>query len=814
MFTNFIKVTLRTLYREKVYATLNIVGLSIAIACCIILGLYIRSELTYDRHNLKHKQIYRIIRQWKSTFANARLINDGTVSPLIGPLIKKEFPEVKEFVRFARAGEKHLFRYEDISLYWDNTYYVDNSVFDVFTHKILYGDPGSALIDRTSIAISESFAKKYFKDENPVGKLIRDDVTTYKITLVFADLPENTHLRYDVLISHAADELNKATLSSRDLEILHGSSDYTYLLMPEDYNAADFEKISEAVYKNHVKEDSKSFMSTWRCWLQPLSDAHFDMSIRQFMPVVNYYYLYGFSAVAIFILLVACINYINLAIARAAKRAKEVGMRKILGSDRKNLIIQFSGESVFFSLVALLLGLALAEACLKLTNLNELIGKSLSLNFVNEPQLFFWVFLLSLVFGLISGIYPAFYLSSIRPASAFSSGYKARGYSIRLREMLVSIQFMISVCIIACTLLMFMQMHYISNKPLGFNEENRLIVTLRGADLIDKVPTIKNELTKNGDIYGASFCTGIIGKSYTRVNSHDAKNNRVVSSSRLYIDKDFISVMGIEIISGSDFNSNKSEDYIVNEAMVKSQGWDQPIGEKYFPVFYPGKVIGVVKDFHIRSLYSAVDPFMFMLYPGTENSYEPYSEISKAEQRRAMTGYLVLKINAENTPQTIKYLEENLDEFDAVHPFEFEFLDDALNEMYFSEQNVMRLIGIFASVCIFISCLGLFGLTAFSTEQRTKEIGTRKVLGATTWQIIAMFSKRILLLVLGGAVFASLAAYYVMDEWLTRFAYKIDIEIWVFFVSVAVVALLAFIAVAVQAGRAAQADPVKALRYE
>jgi putative ABC transport system permease protein len=337
---------------------------------------------------------------------------------------------------------------------------------------------------------------------------------------------------------------------------------------------------------------------------------------------------------------------------------------------------------------------------------------------------------------------------------------------------------------------------------------------LRGADLIEKAPALKNELLKYMDIYGVSYCASIIGKSIsTSINYSDGNDKPTIEYQAIDADKDFIKVMGIELISGMDFTGDTPEDFIVNETLSKKLGWND-IGESYLPMFNPGKLIGVVKDFHFNSLYNPINSFMIRRFRGTELQLSIMREGTLDEKRASLYGFLVLNISATNTSKTIKYVEDKYNEFDSKHPFEFEFLDDVLNKMYLSEQNLMKLIGIFASVCIFISCLGLFGLTAFSTEQRTKEIGTRKVLGASTWQIITMFSKRILLLVLVGAVFASLAAGYVMDEWLTRFAYKIDIELWVFFVSAAVVGLLAFIAVAAQAFRAAQADPVKALRYE
>jgi putative ABC transport system permease protein len=322
----------------------------------------------------------------------------GRVSHELGPLLKKEFPVVKDFVRFSFAGEKHLFHHGDNAFYWENTYYADNSVFKVFTHKIIYGDPASALIDKTSIAVSESFARKYFGDENPIGKLISDDVFIYKISVVFADLPENTQFKYDVLLPHK----ENADPLKRPKNVLLGSSDVTYLLMPEGYKVSDFDKISESLFERYMDERYKQFLQGRKFWLQPITDIHLK-KYGTGMGTVHYY-LYAFSAVAVFILLVACINYINLAIARATKRSKEVGMRKILGSDREKLIFLFTGESVFFSLISLFLGLALAEACLKLTTLNELIGKTLSLNIVNEPEIILWMIAITIVFRLLSGL--------------------------------------------------------------------------------------------------------------------------------------------------------------------------------------------------------------------------------------------------------------------------------------------------------------------------------------------------------------------------------------------------------------------------
>jgi putative ABC transport system permease protein len=443
--------------------------------------------------------------------------------------------------------------------------------------------------------------------------------------------------------------------------------------------------------------------------------------------------------------------------------------------------------------------------------INELLGKSISLNLNHEPELLGWLLGFSLLLGLISGSYPSLYLSSIMPLSALVGGHQAGKGSIRLREILVLIQFTISVCVIACTLLMALQMRYISNKPLGFNKENKLIITLRTADVIDKEPTIKKELLKNSNILGVSLCNDVIGNinglMAPMVDNKDGVPE-LTTVNAMVVGNDFINVMGIELVEGRDFSkrllTDVGESFVVNETMVKKMGWDQPLGKH----IGNGKVIGVVKDFHYDSLHNPVKPFVLQRFAGTQNT--------SAQNRQLMIYYLVVNLAGDNIFQTLNFIQEKFAEFDPRHPFEYEFLDDYLNKLYFSEQRLMKLTGIFAAVCIFISCMGLFGLAAFATEQRKKEIAIRKVLGATVRQIITMLARNIIYLVLIGAVIASLIAYYAMDEWLSDFAYRISInkDTWVFLVAAAVAAAVAFLTVALQSFKTAQDNPINALRYE
>jgi putative ABC transport system permease protein len=803
----FIKATLRSLYREKMYAVINIAGLSLAIACCLILGLYLRGELTYDKHNKKYRQIYRVVNEFN---VNGKLETFARTSQLLGPMLAEGYPEVKGFVRFFIVNRKVLLTSDDKSFYWQNTGFASRNLFEVFDHKFIYGDPETIKSERF-VAVSETFARKYWGDENPIGKTITSEGNTAKITHVFADLPENSHLKYDVIQSDDIPYFAEPEDANARRQSLTSINWYTYLIMPEDYDIRDFKEISDSFFKRHMEEMLRGAKITWRAWLQPLADIHYNSDVGYDEPTGNKIYLYGFMAVAIFILLVACINYMNLATARATKRAKEVGMHKILGSGRTRLILQFLGESIFFSLVALVCGIVLAQVALKLMPINELLGKSISLNLNHEPGLLGWLLGFSIVLGLISGSYPSLYLSSIMPLSALVGSHQASKGSIRLREILVLIQFMISVCVIACTLLMALQMRYISNKPLGFNKENRLIITMRTADVIDKEPTIKKELLKNSNILGVSLCNDVIGNinglMATTVDNKDGVPE-LTTMDTMTVGNDFMNVMGIELADGRDFSkrllTDVGESFVVNETMVKKMGWDQPLGKH----IGNGKVIGVVKDFHYSSLHNTVKPFVLQRFTGTQNT--------SAQNRQLMIFYLVVNMSGDDISRTLDFIQEKFAEFDPKHAFEYEFLDDSLNRLYFSEQRLMKLTGIFAAVCIFISCMGLFGLAAFATEQRKKEIAIRKVLGATVMQIITMLARNIMYLVLMGAVIASLIAYYAMDEWLSDFAYRISInkDTWVFLVSAVVAAAVAFLTVALQSFKTAQDNPINALRYE
>lgn len=808
----YLKIALRTLYREKLYALINIAGLALAIACCIVLALYLRSELTYDRYHVNHEKIYRVVNEFNFGGREDRF---AVTSVVLGEMLTEAYPEVEDYTRFRPASQNRLLiRHEDQAYYWDRIYFADENVFRIFTHAVIYGDPETALVDPASMAVSETFARRYFGDENPIGQTVTTDAgRPLTISLVYADQPENTHLKYDALLSSNPEFLQTPDNTTARRQALLGVTLYTYLVMPADYDVQDFDAISTDFFEKNMAAAATPLNATWRAWIQPLADIHLTSDVGYDEPTGNPYYLYGFAAVGTFILLVACINYVNLATARATRRARAVGIRKILGSGRWSLIGQFLGEAVLFSLIAAVIGAVIVELVLTLSPIETLVDKRLSLDLLGEPWLAAAILGVSVLVGVIAGLYPAIYLSSWAPLSALVGENRASKGNVRFRQVLVLTQFTISIAVIASTLLMAAQMRFVASTPLGFQKENRVLITLRGVEVVERADAIISDLMTDSRILGASTSQTMMGQTFP-INLAQIESNEGVLApmtiSHMGVGKDFLDVMGMQLVAGRDFSRRLLTDvgttFVVNRKFVENMGWDDPIGKR-IQLGTAGRVIGVVEDFNFRSLHTAIEPFA--VYP-LQTDFSNVPEIN----RPFVTRLLVLNIAGEGIPQTLRMLEEKFAAVDPAHPFEFRFLDDTLNELYASEQSLMGLIAIFAGICILIACLGLFGLAAFTTEQRTKEIGIRKVLGATAAQIIWLLSRNVLLLIVLGAFVASAIAYFAIDEWLAGFAYRAPVNPLVFVVSTIVAALVAFLTIALQSYRTVRNDPVDALRYE
>ncbi|TQV76047.1 FtsX-like permease family protein [Exilibacterium tricleocarpae] len=801
----------RGLFRDTVYSLINIAGLSIGIACCIILGLYLQNELTYDRHFAENKRLYRVASELN---ANGSVNTFAQTAYALGPFLAANNPDIAAFVRFSSYQTGYsLFQYQDESYSWDSVFLADENIFEVFNHDIIYGDPLTALGEPKSIAVSRDFAQKYFGQENPIGKVLRGELSDYRVTLVFDNLPKNTHLKYDALITYKEQppSIMTPTLTERvKHDLWYAKTDYTYLLMPAAYSVAEFRKVSDAFFQKYMSSYKESFNSSMNFFLEPLNQIHLSSTTQRDRPRGSKFYVLAFSAVAIFVLGIACINYMNLSTARFTKRTKEVAIRRILGAQRRHLILQFLFESVAFSALALVFALLITKFSLEFTSLNTLFETSIALTPLARPEVILMLVAGTFALGLLSGMYPALLLSKGNSTNTL------RKNNPKIRQTLVFIQFLISVCAISCTLLMYLQMSYIQGKSMGFDKENKITMVVEGAESIEKIPAFAGELKKNSSVLDVSISRSRVGSQMGFGQAEIENNNGVFETQSynwFYIDDHYIDTMEIDIVAGRNFDPDTRDDInksvLVNETLVKKMGWQDPIGKRInYEQGETVRVVGVMKDFHFQGLQHEIEPILFWLSPPP--NYQGWNKRRKALQNRILT----INVAGEGVFDTLSDIRAQWDAFDFEHPFEFHFLEDLLNRLYSSDLRQMKLLGLFAGLCVFISCLGLFGLTAFTIEQRTKEIGVRKVLGASSLQIIMLLFNNVLYIVLLAAVAASCVAYWVMSQWLQSFHYHTSINPLVFLTATLLSVLVAFLTIAIQSYQTARSNPVLALRYE
>jgi putative ABC transport system permease protein len=812
MLKSYITIALRKFSREKLYVSINIFSLALGIASFLILALYLRSELSYDKHHANFERIYRLIAQ--SSKSDGRVDHFAVTQVGLGPMLLKDYPQLGTQVRF-RKSQQAILKAGDIEGKWDDIYLADPSVWKIFTHKIIYGNVDTVFDSPYSIAISESFAKHYFGDENPIGKTLTGANLPFKVTLVFADLPENSHLQYSALFPMSLMEVFDPNFSKSYQNTLFNVGIFTYIMLPPETNPNDFKPLAKEFVDRYMGDGMKRFKLNWEIQSQRLDQVHFGEKLEGDLPSGNIFYVYGFAAVAIFILLVACINYMNLATARATKRAKEVGMRKVLGAEQSQLISQFLGESFTFTVIALCVALLLVEVALALTPIGSLMGAKHLLSALLNPMVLSGVAALCVLVALLAGLYPAFYLSSISPLAALTEVKRSWRTGISMRMVLVLSQLIISIGVIACTWLMTDQMRYVHNKPLGFDKENRLIVTLRGFDAVKSIKTIKNELRAQPNVVNVTTISITPGTG-NWVNLIPTETNagvfEPVAMDRIMVGGNFVDAMNLKMVEGRGFSEEIATDVrqavIVNESFAKKMGWDHALGKRFqLGMNNSASVVGVVQDFHYASLHNAIGPMM--MHPISED----YGDVPDL-QKPLLTTSIIVVMSGQQMSQTMQSVQNVIAKFDPKFNFEPVFLEDKLNELYKSESNLMKLTAIFAGICIFIAIMGLFGLAAFTTEQRTKEIGIRMVLGATDSQIITLLSRYLLPLVLIAAIPASILSYYAIDKWLQRFAYHTDINWLTFVLATLVVALVALATVVLQSLKTTRADPIKALRYE
>ena len=806
MFKNYLKIALRNLSRNKFNTAINIIGLAIGLACTILIGLYVQNELSYDKAHEKYNRIYRLeshftINETDDYFA-------ATAFPLAVAL-KLENPEVEEYVRFTPM-DNNLFEYEGKKFFEDNIYFADSTVFNVFTHKFIAGSPDEALLEPNSMVLTENFARKIFGDQNPIGETLKTgNGLLFTIKGVIEDLPDNLHLKFEALcsINTLVEFFGHDRYYSLEPNAFWNVGFYSYIMLKEGCDIQSIMDDYAQFNEKYIKPAGDQINASFQLMTQPLADVHLHSRVTYDLPTGNINYVYTFSIVAIFLLLIGCINYMNMATARSAKRAVEVGIRKVVGA-RKNLLQnQFLMESLLIAFLALFLAFITVELILPL--FNEIAGRHLEMD-ISGNLLFFGLILgITIIVGIVSGSYPAFYLSSFIPVEVLKGKIGSRGKGA-LRKILVLLQFSISIIMIIGTITVAQQLSFLRTKDLGFNEDNIVVLTVRDTSAVRNLDTFKEELLKNPNIVKIGKSSSIPGQGYGIIVQRYETDDGSLAEKGInffFVDNDYLDVMNMEVIKGRNFDpelqTDIEESILINEKTAEVLGWgDDAVGKRLqYGAGLDGsavrdtKVIGVLKDFHYTSLHNEVDPILILL------ADFPLRNIS-------------LRIRGENILNTLDFIEEKWNEFCPSYPFDFAFLDEGLNELYTAEQNIGKVFTYFSFLCVFIACLGLFGLAAFTAEQRTKEIGIRKVMGASVSSIVIHLSKEFAKWVIIANVIAWPIAYFGLNKWLENFAYKVDITVLTFIFSGFIALLIALLTVSFQAMKAAVANPVEALKYE
>jgi len=795
MIKNYLKIAFRSLLKHKYYSAINFVGLAIGIACFLLILLYIEHELSYDRYHENAARTYRVA--FSGNFGGSDVDFAGVGAATAAALLN-DYPEVRASVRiYTQNTERHRIRYGEKTFVETRVAFADAGLFDVFTIPLLAGDPGTALAKPNALVISDRTARKYFGGVDPLGKtLTLDETTDYKITGVFREIPSNTHFHCDFIAALATLE------ESRDTRWLNNMSFRTYIVLAEQADpkalAAKFPGMVEK-YCASILELMKGRGMRLEYYLQPLTAIHLHSDLADELEANgDIKTVYVFSAIAFFILVISCVNFMNLSTACSTRRAKEVGIRKVAGAFRSQLISQFLAESVILSLFSLLMALLLVE--LALPHFNNLAGKELSTHSLSQGITGPSAILGIIVFvGLLAGSYPAFFLSAFTPITVLKKKSVPGSRGRRMRGGLVIFQFVVSAILIIGTATVYKQLNFIQNKKLGFKKEQTLVVH-DAYILKSQVESFKNELLQSPEILSATV-SGYLPVTSQRtadvVSPEGNLRDRGAVIQRWLVDFDYVKTMGMEIIKGRDFSREYATDstaVIVNEAAAGYFGWDDPIGKSIEKNDVDYRVIGVVKDFHYESMREHISPLV--LFAGSS------------------TDFLSLRLKTENLSSTLRWIEGKWAAFASGQPFEYSFLDDRFQGMYRAERKTRNIFGTFAALAVFIGCLGLFGLASFMAEQRTKEIGIRKVLGSSVPGIVFLLSKEFIKWVGIALVIAAPVSYFVMTGWLSDFAYRVDIGWDVFFLAGGTILLISLLTVSSQSVRAALADPVDSLRYE
>ncbi len=818
MFRNYIKVAWRNIKRHKGYSFINIAGLAIGMAVCILILMFVRDEYRYDTFHENKDRIYRLEREF--------LASDGSVrgafcslAPSFVPFLENDFPEMEHIVRLFGTGDL-LINVGDTYFLEERFYYAEQDIFDVFTIPLIKGDPQTVLENPNSLVLSESMVLKYFGDEDPMGKLMKvgSDREAYQVTGIMEDVPKNSHLHYDFLASYIT--LKGRYPYSRDgSDYFFGTTNFsdnvthTYMRLAKNANPVDIAARIPGFLDSHLPtyEDESGDIVHPHQWnnilMRKVIDIHLHShTMNELEPNSDIKYVILFTLIAAFILIIACINFMNLSTARATKRAKEVGLRKVVGANRRLLSTQFLGESLLTALLAMVLALVIVNVLLP--SFSTFSGHDLGLHSLFNPVGLLILLSVFLITGLAAGLYPAFYLSAYKPATILRGELSRGSRGTLIRKGLVVFQFAISAALIICVGVVLKQMRFLQNADLGYQKENILMIP---ADSVVRANwwEIKQELLKNPNILDATTSkrapTGRLGDAPgfgVEINGEVLRDPFRMPHNR--VEYDFFKTYKMKIVAGRDFSREYSTDeeeaFILNETAVRHLGFESPEEAIGTPIFtrapnMTGRVIGVVADFNYESMHHEIIPIITYI---------------RLEQVNTVS----LRIRGSNVQETIAYVQSIWDRFNPGYPISYTFLDERINALYRNEARMMEMFGYFSLLAIFIACLGLFGLASFTTEQRTKEIGVRKVLGASISNIVILLSKEYSKWVLVANIIAWPVAFFIMRNWLNNFAYKASIGWTIFVLTALVTFLIALLTVSYQSVKAALGDPAHALRYE
>ena len=808
MFRNYFKTAIRNLWKSKGFSAINIIGLAIGLSTCLLIILYVFDELSFDKFNTKAKRIYVVTNEIRF---GGNFFKFAATPGVLGSTLVRELPNVEQFVKLRWHGS-FLIKKGNSNLRESRICFADSTLFDVFTFPMISGNPKTALTLPHSLVITESMARKYFNRVDVAGQtLVIDDTLNYKVTGVIKDIPEASHFHFDFFVPMLEDE------RSRDESGWLSENYNTYLLVREGTDTKKLVRQIDEITYQHIGPILQSVLHTGldefkssgnyvKNGLVPLLDIHLHPErTGELFESGSIYYVYIFSAIALFILLIACVNFMNLSTARSANRAREVGIRKVLGSLRKNLISQFLVESLIFGFIALIL--ALICTFLLMHWFNQLSGKHLTIGLVFQPVMLTTIIALIIVVGFLAGSYPAFFLSAFQPIEVLK-GKLAKGFKTSwLRNTLVIFQFVVSITLIISTIIIYNQLTYIRSKDLGFNRNGILIIPNTGF-LDAKSESFKDDIQKISGVESVTM-TGFLPVGYYRGSdaffmSPTLEQKTALSSQAWVVDDKYLSTFNMQIVSGRNFNKELATDsssVIINEAAANYIGVKEILNKKLYRIddiatrkLKVYTIVGVVKNFNFSSLRERVTPVV--LGYGKE------------------TGSVAIRLKNSDASGIINQVKAVWENFLPGQPFSYSFMDDDFNKIYSTEQQTGKIFITFAIIAILVACLGLFGLATYAAEQRRKEIGIRKVLGASTGNITQMLSREFIKLVSISALVAFPIAWYAMHKWLEEFAYRVNISWYVFLISALIALSIALFTVSYQAIKAAIANPVKALRSE